>query len=73
MNQQGQLTPRRSHLLLTILHGALSCSLGALENLGLCFVAFQTRGAQMLLPDPLELADSFSHTTSLLIPNNKHE
>lgn len=73
MNQQGWLTPLRPDLLLAVLHGALSCSLDALENLGLCFGAMQTRGAQMLLPDPLELADSLSHTTSLLIPNNKHE
>lgn len=73
MNRQGQLTPQRSDLLLAALCGALPCSLGVLGNLGLCFAAFQTRGAQMLLPDPLELADSLSHTTSLLIPNTKHE
>ena len=42
-------------------------------NLGLGITMFQTRGAQMLLSDPLELAESFSHTTSLLISNNKQE
>ena len=60
-------------MLLGILPGALARALGVQETWGLGITVFQTRGVQMLLSDPLELAESFSHTISLLISNNKQE
>lgn len=70
---QGELAAWCFNVLLKTLPGALTRDLGVQETWGLGITIFQTRGAQMLLSDPLELAESFSHTTSLLISNNKQE
>lgn len=70
---QGELAAWCFNMLPETLPGARTKALGVQETWGLGITGFQTRGAQMLLSDPLELAESLSHTTSLLISNNKQE